>query len=114
MANRNLIACALAATLITGCAYHAGSGDYRGYEVMGEQSVRFGVVDTVIEEPVGGAHRDSELAARNLESWIDAALREVRRLKPQTLLNRRYDRLRNYGSFFEATGERPAAAPAPR
>jgi len=30
-----------------GCAYHAGAGDYRGYQVMGEQSVRFGVVDTV-------------------------------------------------------------------
>ena len=36
--------CALAAG---GCAYHAGSGDYRGYQVMGEQSVRFGVVDSV-------------------------------------------------------------------
>ena len=30
-----------------GCAYHAGAGDYRGYQVMGEQSVRFGVVDSV-------------------------------------------------------------------
>ena len=30
-----------------GCAYHTGAGDYRGYQVMGEQSVRFGVVDTV-------------------------------------------------------------------
>ena len=49
MAARNLIACALAGALITGCAYHAGSADYRGYEVMGEQSVRFGVVEAVRE-----------------------------------------------------------------
>ena len=31
----------------SGCAYRAGSGDYRGYQVMGEQSVRFGVVESV-------------------------------------------------------------------
>jgi len=29
------------------CAYHAGSGDYPGYQVAGEQSVRFGVVESV-------------------------------------------------------------------
>jgi outer membrane lipoprotein SlyB len=47
MAARNLIACALAAALVAGCEYHAGSADYRGYEAMGEQSVRFGVVEAV-------------------------------------------------------------------
>ena len=30
-----------------GCAYNAGSADYRAYETRGEQSVRFGVVETV-------------------------------------------------------------------
>ncbi len=42
------VALALAALLTGGgCAFHAGSGDYRGYEVGAEQSVRFGVVETV-------------------------------------------------------------------
>lgn len=41
------IACTLAGAFITGCAYDRGSGDYRSYEVMGEQTVRFGVVETV-------------------------------------------------------------------
>ena len=49
MAMHRLVACALAAALVSGCTYHAGSADYRGYEVMGEQSVRFGVVETVRE-----------------------------------------------------------------
>jgi len=44
--NRSILALALTG-LIAGCAYPQGSGDYRGYEVMGEQSVRFGVVETV-------------------------------------------------------------------
>jgi outer membrane lipoprotein SlyB len=47
MAIGRAIACALAGALISGCAYHAGSADYRGYEVMGEQTVRFGVVEAV-------------------------------------------------------------------
>jgi outer membrane lipoprotein SlyB len=39
---------ALACTLLLGgCAYSAGSRDYRGYQVQGEQSVRFGVVESV-------------------------------------------------------------------
>jgi len=39
---------ALAAVLVLGgCAYPAGPSDYRGYEVRGEQSVRFGVVESV-------------------------------------------------------------------
>jgi outer membrane lipoprotein SlyB len=37
-------ACALA---LGGCAYNYGSGDYRGYEARGEQSVRFGVVESL-------------------------------------------------------------------
>jgi outer membrane lipoprotein SlyB len=40
---------AASALLFGGCAYHAGSGDYRGYEVRGEQSVRFGVVESARE-----------------------------------------------------------------
>ena len=45
MTIRILAAGALAALLATGCVYHGGSADYRGYDVMGEQGARFGVVD---------------------------------------------------------------------
>lgn len=41
------MATALALLALGGCAYPRGSYDYRGYQVMGEQSVRFGVVDSV-------------------------------------------------------------------
>ena len=52
MRNMNLgptIAAALCAAALGGCAYHGGSADYRGYQVGGEQTVRFGVVETVRE-----------------------------------------------------------------
>ena len=46
--NTNRFAAALGvAFLLGGCAYHAGSADYGGYQVRGEQSVRFGVVESV-------------------------------------------------------------------
>lgn len=41
------LAIAACAVLAGACAHPAGSADYRGYEAMGEQSVRFGVVETV-------------------------------------------------------------------
>ena len=45
--TKRLAALAIGALLLGGCAYNAGSRDYRGYEVRGEQSVRFGVVESV-------------------------------------------------------------------
>lgn len=42
-------AAALGSLALGGCAYQSGSADYRGYEVRGEQSVRFGVVESVRE-----------------------------------------------------------------
>ena len=47
MKTRMLAAGAVGVLLLGGCAYHGGSRDYRGYEVRGEQSVRFGVVESM-------------------------------------------------------------------
>ena len=48
--SRLLISSVAAGALaLGGCAYHAGSADYRGYEARGEQAVRFGVVEAVRE-----------------------------------------------------------------
>lgn len=54
---RSIAACALGAALAAGCAHPRGSADYRGYEAMGELSVRFGVVETV--RPVRILPRDT-------------------------------------------------------
>ena len=49
MNSKWMAAAAIGALALGGCAYHGGSADYRGYEVRGEQSVRFGVVESVRE-----------------------------------------------------------------
>lgn len=59
--SRGLLAAALVGLALGGCAYHYGSGDYRGYQVRGEQSVRFGVVDSV--RPVRINPRDTGVGA---------------------------------------------------
>ncbi len=63
---------------------------------------RLNLIDAIIEEPLGAAHRDPMAAARNLEAWIAQTLRDLKRLKIDTLLRRRYERLREVGSYVVA------------
>ncbi len=56
-----------------------------------------GVVDAVVPEPLGGAHRDPHTAAYNLEQYVAKALRDLKRTKIENLLERRYDRFRKLG-----------------
>jgi len=56
-----------------------------------------GVVDEVIEEPFGGAQSDPKVAAENLRSAISRHLNRLCRLKPEKLLQHRYDRFRKLG-----------------
>jgi outer membrane lipoprotein SlyB len=47
-------ALAVCAVALGACAYPAGSGDYRAYQVAGEQTVHFGVVESVRPVRIGG------------------------------------------------------------
>jgi acetyl-CoA carboxylase carboxyl transferase subunit alpha len=68
------------------------------------------LIDAIIPEPLGGAHRDPEAAARNVEAWLGKTLRDLRRLKIETLLRRRHERLRKLGSQFVTAVPSPAEA----
>ncbi len=74
------------------------------------------IIDDVVPEPLGGAHRNHLETAANLQRFINKSLKDLKRLKPETLLQRRYARLRTLGSFFTeapAVVAEPAAAPEP-
>jgi acetyl-CoA carboxylase carboxyl transferase subunit alpha len=58
---------------------------------------QFGVVDHIIPEPLGGAHRDPHTAAHSLEQYIAKTLNDLKRSKTENLLDRRYARFRNLG-----------------
>jgi len=57
-----------------------------------------GLIDDVIAEPVGGAHRDPAAAAKAAQEWIVDRIRELQRSKPDTLVQRRYEKLRRIGA----------------
>ena len=48
--------------------------------------------------PLGGAHRDPAQTARRMETWILDQLGELSRLKPETLVRRRFDKFRQIGA----------------
>ena len=60
-----------------------------------------GVIDKIVNEPVGGAHRDPKWMASQLKRGLNDALRLVGDLKPKELLQRRYERLQSYGRFAD-------------
>lgn len=63
-----------------------------------------GLVDDMIPEPPGGAHRDPAGAAARLQEWIVSQLDELTRLKPETLVRRRFDRYRTIGLVGSGAG----------
>jgi acetyl-CoA carboxylase carboxyl transferase subunit alpha len=60
-----------------------------------------GLIDKIVSEPVGGAHRDSKAMSAALKRALGDALRQVTDLKVKELLDRRYDRLQSYGRFSD-------------
>jgi len=62
-----------------------------------------GLIDKIVNEPVGGAHRDTKQMAVYLKRALADALRQISDLKPKELLERRYERLRAYGRFTDTT-----------
>jgi acetyl-CoA carboxylase carboxyl transferase subunit alpha len=60
-----------------------------------------GLVDKIVNEPVGGAHRDMPQACAFLKRALIDALRQVNTLGVDELLERRYQRLQSYGRFTD-------------
>jgi acetyl-CoA carboxylase carboxyl transferase subunit alpha len=71
---------------------------------------QLGIVDTIISEPLGGAHRDPHTTGFNVSQFISRTLRELKRVKVETLLERRYDKFRAIGEFREPSRAQNSAA----
>jgi acetyl-CoA carboxylase carboxyl transferase subunit alpha len=63
---------------------------------------KLNIVDDILPEPMGGGHRSPATMVATLEKYVVETLRDLKRVRIDTLLKRRYDRLRNLGSFFES------------
>ncbi len=70
-------------------------------KITSEYLLSFGVVDKVIPEPLGGAHRDPAAVASTLKKSILEYIKELSSLSKDALLEHRYNRFRRIGQFLE-------------
>jgi acetyl-CoA carboxylase carboxyl transferase subunit alpha len=69
--------------------------------ITSKQLKEMGTIDDVIEEPLGGAHRDHHQMAGRLKMYLLKTLRELRKLPGEDLLSQRYEKFRSIGEFLE-------------
>jgi len=73
----------------------------------------FGVIDEIVPEPLGAAHRKPGEMAIALERRIGRCLRELKQLPVDDMLAQRYEKLRRVGATVEASAATPTAKPGP-
>jgi acetyl-CoA carboxylase carboxyl transferase subunit alpha len=80
-------------------------------EAMGITAHRLkalGLIDKIVSEPVGGAHRDHKQAAAFLKRALTDAYRHVADLKVKELLDKRYEKLQGFGKFTDTKADSKA------
>ena len=73
-------------------------------EILGITAARLktlGLIDKIISEPLGGAHRDHSGAAQNVKKALQDAIRQLSDKSPGELVEQRFERLMGYGKFKE-------------
>lgn len=70
-------------------------------ELTAKDLKRKGVIDTIIEEPRGGAHVNFEMVCRQIDLVLSDVLAEVIKKKEKAMLDARYEKFRNMGLTYE-------------
>ncbi|MBX3375700.1 MAG: acetyl-CoA carboxylase carboxyltransferase subunit alpha [Phycisphaeraceae bacterium] len=81
----------------------------RALKLTARDNLGLGIVDDVVQEPVGGAHRNPAAAADLLKAWIVSQLGTLKGVSGDDLIARRYERFRKLGAFQETLEEAVAA-----
>jgi acetyl-CoA carboxylase carboxyl transferase subunit alpha len=66
-------------------------------KLTASDNLKNGIVDHVLEEPLGGAHRNPKATNDTIEKWITKSLKELSKLDTKTLVDQRFERLRKIG-----------------
>jgi len=67
--------------------------------ITADKLSKLALIDRIIPEPLGGAHRDYDAVAVSIREALQASLRELRALNSDQLLEKRYQRLMGFGQF---------------
>jgi acetyl-CoA carboxylase carboxyl transferase subunit alpha len=94
-----------------GCAAILWKDGEKGKEVAAESLKltapdlsRLGVIDEIVEEPLGGAHRNPQGMAETLKKVVERHLKELEKLNTLELLSLRYEKFRRMGTFIDDGG----------
>ncbi len=68
-------------------------------KLTGQDLLKMGIIDEVIPEPLGGAHRDVQKMAQTLKEAIKKNLKDLKTQNKDKLLELRYQKFRNIGKF---------------
>lgn len=69
-------------------------------KISAKDLLSLNVIDGIIEEPLGGAHRDHKCIANNLKKIILESFEELQKQNVETLLENRYTKFRSIGKFI--------------
>ncbi len=68
-------------------------------KLTAQDLLKVGIIDEIVPEPLGGAHRDPKKTAQNLKGLISKNLKELNAIDKEELLKSRYKKFRNIGAF---------------
>ncbi len=68
-------------------------------KLTAENMKEFGVIDKIIPEPIGGAHRDPKKVFKSFESALRSTLKEIGNKRPETLRRERIEKFKNMGKI---------------
>lgn len=66
-------------------------------KLTAQDLLSLGVIDNIIKEPLGGAHKDIDFTANNIKGYILGELEDLMKLDIEQLLEKRYDKIRGIG-----------------
>ena len=73
----------------------------KALKISAEELKELGLIDDIIDEPKEGAHRDYDKTAENIKKYFIEKIEELKKLDKETLLQKRFEKYLNYGSFNE-------------
>ena len=71
-----------------------------GLKLDANELLKLGIVDRVLEEPVGGAHRDWDATAQELQDALISELENLEKIPAKDLPNHRYEKFRKMGKVL--------------
>ena len=71
----------------------------KALKLTAQDLLNLGLIDEIIEEPLGGAHRNPEMTAQSVKACLKKYLKELSALTPEDLIEARYEKYRKMGVF---------------